>query len=158
MHTLFQRAVSALALLTLTSCGTQPRQWGCHEIRTHSPQFDSTRLILESDSSMSPLEVVFVKSYSGLRMYINLLKLEAPPHTDNPKRTTIDITFEDEEKITIYPYLLKGGQRILLPMEITEHLIQRLLDGQSFTISLGPREIKIIPANFNDFYKEFRRT
>lgn len=149
-----QRAFLALCLITLIGCSTPAcRQWEMDDILTKIPCFNGGRVILSPDSDYSYLELEITRSSSGIRFYLNLLALEAPPWKEDPARTCITIAFEGQEPWTAYPYLLAGGQRLLLPGNIADVLIQALLDEHPFMIQIGRYQISVIPDNFSKVYK-----
>jgi hypothetical protein len=136
------------------SCSTPAcRQWEFEEIMTKIPNFNGGRLLLGPDSDLSHLELALLRNSSGIRLYLNLLFLQARPLTEDPSRTSLSIIFEDQNTWTIYPYLLEGGQRVLIPGEIADVLIQSLLDEHGFTIQMGRCQIGIVPTNFLKAYQ-----
>ncbi len=149
-----QRAFYALCLtLLLPGCSTPCREWEIQEIITQTPCFNGGRLILSPDSDYSHLELELARHSSGIRFYINLLFLQAPPWREDPTRTCISILFEDQEPWIVYPYLLEGGQRLLLPEDIADILVQSLINDRCFTIQLGRSQISAISTNFIKVYK-----
>jgi hypothetical protein len=153
MFLLAQRAFIALCLLSLIGCSISPcRQWEIQEISTRIPCFNGGRLILGPDSNYSHLELELNRSRAGIRFYINVLFLQAPPLPHDPNRTRAEILFEDQEPWVVYPYLMAGGQRLLLPGDVADVLVQTLLDGYSFTIRLGRNQIEVVPNRFSVLY------
>ncbi len=94
-----------------------------------------------------------MRTSSGTRLYLNILFLKAPPCKEDPSRTKIEVIFEDSTR-PIYPFILQGGQRLLIDGEDANLLIQTLLDGNSFTIKIGRHELAIIPDRFEASYDE----
>jgi hypothetical protein len=123
------------------------------DIVAKTPHFNGGRLILDPDSDHSHLELEIIRNSAGMRFYLNLLFLEALPCQEDPKRTCISIQFEDQEPWNAYPYLLAGGQRLLLPGDVADTLIQALLNGQSFMIQMGRTQIHVIPTQFVKTYE-----
>ncbi len=150
---LLQRALLTLCLASLFGCSSpKSRQWEIQEIITQSPCFNAVKLILGPDSNYSYLELELTRTLSGIRFYINLLFLEALPLKEDCTRTSIVIQFEDQNSWTIYPYLLQGGQRLLLPTDIANQLIDALLDERMFTIQVGRNVIEVTPNHFKEHY------
>lgn len=144
-----------LFFLILTGCSNQtPHQWEIDKILTKTPCFNGGRLILGPDSDCSHLEIELIRNTSGIRMYVNLLFLRAPSWPEDPTRTTLTIQFEEQEPWIIHPYLLEGGQRMLLSEDIADFLIQSLCDGHSFNIQIGRSQIHVVPNQFIKLYKE----
>jgi hypothetical protein len=155
MISLIQRAIIALCLIFLFACSSPAcRQWEIQDVITTHSAFNGGRLILESDNDYSRLEVEVVRNCSGIRFYINLLLLEAPPCKEDPGRTRIEIHFDNQDPWILYPYLMGGNQRFLLPGDAADALIQSLLDEQSFTIYIGRSLITVVPTNFSKVYRQ----
>lgn len=152
---LTQRALVALCIFFCSGCSTPAcRQWELQEILTKRPCFNGGRLILGPDSNVSQLEMELIRNPSGIRFYITLLCLEALPLKEDPSLTKVEIVFENEESLTIYPYLLEGGQRLLLPPAVAEQLIQALTDDRSFIVRIGRSQLTAIPDNFSTGYEK----
>lgn len=148
-----QRALLALCLCCLSACSsTSCHQWEIQEILTKTSCFNAGRLILAPDSDCSFLEFEITRNRSGIRCYLNLLFLQASPFPDDPNRTRIEILFEDQEPRLVYPYLLNGGQRLLLPGDSADVLIQALLDDLPFTIKIGRANLQVVSTNFEAVY------
>ena len=147
-------ALLALYFMILTACSTPTcRQWEIQEIVTNTPCFNGGRLTLDPDSDYSHLELELVRNSSGIRFYINLLFLQAPPWKEDPARTSLIIQFENQEPWTVHPYLLEGGQRLLLPGDIADVLVQALLDESFFTIQIGRSQVHVVFTQFTKNYK-----
>lgn len=151
MKSCVKRAIFALSFFLLTSCSEEAcRQWDICEIVVNNPTFNSCRLILVSDSH---LEVELDRSQTGIRMYVNLLLLQAPPLPNESNRTFLNIDLDNGETMAIFPYLLAGGQRLLFPPDVADFFIQMLLEGRSFTIRLGRQKIEVVPDQFEAHYQ-----
>lgn len=124
-----------------------------HAIKTKTPCFNGGRILLGPDSDYSNLEVELVRTSSGIRFYIDLLLLQAPPWKEDPTRTTVTIQFEEQEPWIIHPYLFKGGQRLLISGNEADLIVQALLDGFSFNIQIGRSQISVVPNQFIECYK-----
>lgn len=151
-----QRALLALCLILLGACSSPScREWGIQINTTRCPQFNSGRLFLNPESDQSYIELEIVRSSSGLRMYINILFLRAMPYPDDPTRTKVEIFFEEEEDPwLIYPYIFEGGQRLLIPKDVSDYLIQVLQQDRSFTLKIGRFETSVVSAAFSKVYLE----
>jgi hypothetical protein len=149
-----QIIIVLLSLFYLSACSPPyQRKWELQENMTLTSKFNSGRLILPPDSDCSNLELDITRSYSGTRFYVNLLSLQAPPLREDPSRTRLEIRFEDdEEPWIVYPFLFRGGQRLLFPAEVSETLIDALFQGRAFTISIGRSSLLAIPDQFCEEY------
>lgn len=155
----FKFAVFILQALLVTSCSsTSCREWEFQDIVTQTPCFNGSRLILAPDSEYSYLELELLRTPSGDRLYVNLLFLQAPALKNDPSRTTLIIQFEEEEPWIVHPYVLEGRQRLLLPGDVADFIIQSLLDKKEFTIQIGRNKIHVVTAGFEKALKKFLRS
>lgn len=155
MLRLSQRALLALCLMLCFSCSSPIiREWEIQENVTQSSRYNSGRLLLCPDTDFSYLELEILRDSSGIRFFINLLFMVAPPLADDTTRTSVEILFDQYDPWTIYPFLLEGGQRLLLSGESADILIKALLEEESFTIQVGRNKINVIPNNFQTTYSQ----
>ena len=141
-------------IIFFTGCSSKAcREWAFIDMLTSHACYNSGKLILEPENSYSYLQMEIIRNHSGTRMYLNILLMQALPCDDNPKMTKVEITLPDET-LTVYANLLEGGQRILIPGEVADILIQTLLEGQSFTVKTGSKKIVIIPDHFQESYEK----
>ena len=149
-----QRTLVVLCLLALTSCASSIREWQIEETCTQSNRFNSGRLLLSPTDDCEYLEIEIVRNYSGIRFYLNLFFLQALPLKEDPSRTTLEVITECPSKeFVIYPYLLAGGQRILLDGTDADLLIKMLNQHQEFKLKLGRHVIEVIPTKFAEHYQ-----
>ncbi len=138
----------------LVGCsGETLRQWQFEEVATNRLAFNGGKLSLPPDSDFSNLELELVRSASGTRFYLNLFTLRAPPLREEPNRTTVVIEFEQQEPWVVHPYLMEGGQKLLLPGEVSDYLIEALLEGIPFKIQIGRSSIQAISEGFQEGYQ-----
>lgn len=147
-------ALCALTLFLFSSCSSSSRQWVYHENRAHMPHTNSARLILYPELGEGPFELELIRSSIGIRMYLNICRMEAPPHPDYPKRSTVELCV-DNEAMTVHPYILGGGQRLLFPDDITNIIIQALLEGHIVELKMGYRKFHIVSNSFKEAYEGF---
>lgn len=143
--------IAALCFL-LIGCSSSCRQWILWGTITHDASFNSGRMFLEPEKLGSQIEIEISRGASGTRMYINLLILPSAPLPNDPSRTAVELIVGDQEPRVFYPYRLLGGQRLLVPDEITEEIIQYLLDGESVVIKMGRNKVQVVPDNFEKSY------
>lgn len=155
LHFYCRASCTLLCFFILVGCSKEePRQWGVEEIITKRPRFNGGKLYLPPDTDITNLEIEFLRTPSGIRFYANLMSFTAPPWKEDPTRTTMTITFENEEQepITVHPYILQGGQRLLFPGDVADTLVQALLDERPFQIKIGRSEINVVTTNFEKSY------
>lgn len=144
-----------LWLIFTFSCSVPtPRQWLLETTVTKYPQFNSALMILEPDSEISYVTLQLLRSTSGLHMYLNVLLLKTPPMENDPTRTTLELLVEGQEPFLFYPYILNGEQRLLVPSDVADYIIELLLYGETFCIKAGRFKITVIPDHFQEAYNE----
>ena len=98
-----QRAFQALCfILLLSGCSsTTCREWVYVAMITPHACFNSGKLILEPENTFSYLEMEIVRSSSGIRMYLNILLMQAQHCEEYPKATKIEISLRDENTLSL---------------------------------------------------------
>ncbi|MBA3720974.1 MAG: hypothetical protein H0W88_01065 [Parachlamydiaceae bacterium] len=124
------------------------------EITTQCPSYNAGRLFLEPDNATSHVGLELDRTRSGIRMYLNLYLLLVPPYADDPSRACVKLIIEGEEALIFYPYRLAGCQKILFPEDVTNYIIELLLNDQSFILNLGRNQINVIPDKFQEAYEK----
>lgn len=124
---------------------------------TRCPLYNSGRLILNPENDRTYLEVEIVRSSSGLRMYANILFLQASPSEEELDKAKIEIFLEDDNAMVIYADILEGGQRLLFPKDAAEFLIQKLEEEKFFKITIERYQTTIVPSNFSKVYPQLMK-
>lgn len=142
--------------LFFLGCSTPAcRCWEFQEVIAKSVCFDGSRLLLAPDSEFSRLELEIVRSISGIRMYLNLFLLQVPCNMDDPLHASVTIQFEDDVPWNVSAYVLEGRQRVLMPGDVADILIEALLEERSFVIQVGRNQITVVPDHFLKAYTQF---
>ncbi|CRX38014.1 hypothetical protein [Estrella lausannensis] len=150
-----KRAVYALFffLLIFSGCCTKNVAW----------QFDSFcertcngfKKIRYVDANICKnLEVDFILSSEGLRMYISILSIPLRSSPGAPQTTECKLHYGDGAEDTIQLSRLEGGQRFLVPDDAMHTVIDRLWAGDSVVIKLGRYEGILVSDNFRAVYQE----
>jgi len=154
MKAVFQRASVALFFLLAASCSDTSRKWEYHQNLSPIMHTNSARLVLATETGEAPFELEMIRTSSGLRIYLNILRFQAPLHLDMDNKTELTITIGNNASI-LYPHVLKGGQRLLLPSDFYETLIQAILDDKKIKVGMGFRSFRLCSTNFKQSYKAF---
>lgn len=147
-------AIFALFLF-LTSCSKSSHQWICEKTLTHDPCYDSMRIILPSRNHFRELELELTQG-AYCKMYINVFSIELPEDPDCPNKTKVSLSVDGNSKI-VYADRLKGGQRLLLPPDTTQMIIDSLLEGKPLSLSVSRYKAEIIPDRFSNFYQALEK-
>lgn len=148
------RLLLSTALLGLLwSChSTSCPEWHSQHIGSDSAAFRSDAFTFMTGSSPSQMELVISSTQQRTAMYINLLTFSASPLREDPSRTSAQVMFLGEEPWVIQPYILEGGQRLLVPGDVADILICRLREGDSFLLKIGRFEIQVTPFTIKKMF------
>jgi hypothetical protein len=150
----YRRVLSTLCLLCLCSCSKTTREWNFWTNGNPNACFSSGRMTLASDNTTSQMELEISRTASGTRMYLNIFLLAVAPLSEDPNKATFELIIEGQAPLRFYPYRLEGGQRLLLPQEVSDYIIELLLSNQCFTIKLGRNQLMVIPQQFEKNYQK----
>jgi hypothetical protein len=99
------------------------------------------------------MEIEFVATSEGLRLYLSVFGLQIPPAIHDCGHSEVTIDFGEYS----YPFLaqrLVGGQKLLIPVEVQNDIINALQNGQCVTITVDRYRTRIPP---DQFLKLFQR-
>lgn len=149
-----KRVLITLFLLFFTmSCSENCRQWEYDEINTHCSCYDSSRVYLPLCNRFCELEVEIIVDACATRTYLNALLLDLPFEEDNPSKTSVTINVE-EQKFEFLADRFEGGQKILLPSEAQNLIIENLLQNKDMTIVVGRYVTEVTAKNFGKIYQK----
>lgn len=86
-------------------------------------------------------------------MYVNIFSLPVIPLPDNPFHVNVEVEVNDN----IFHFcsvLMQGGQRILLPDEARDLIIEALISYNLLTLSVGRYSTTIDTDNFVELYSK----
>lgn len=134
----------ALALMGCSGiCLNRPAEW-LVEANTHGRPTDrSSRLFLPATDPCHGIELEIVSTFDGQRMFVNLVSF----HLKEGVSYEIGVELEDHMR-TYTANLFEGGQRLLLPCDAAQEIINCLLDGQYVCLHLGCRKREISSEGF----------
>jgi hypothetical protein len=110
-------------------------------------------MFLTPANQFSGLELEFVAAPCGLRLYINVFGLEIPPDDCDPSSSLVAISFRDHSYQFTAPRLL-GGQRLLIPDDVRNEIVDYLQNGQPIFIQVGRYQADIYPDQFLPLFKQ----
>lgn len=84
-------------------------------------------------------------------MYVNVYSFEIQPEAPNLNSVEVDVAIEDERQ-KFKAFIYQGGQRLLLPTEARDLIINALFNKESVVISVGKYSGEIISAGFIEKY------
>jgi hypothetical protein len=140
-------------LLCFTSCNKTCHQWKEEETLTTCFCYNSGKIFLRPPARQGSIELELTRGTYGLRLYVNIFSLEAQPEECDPTKTMVIFDVGDDS-ITIFGDLLEGGQRILLPPNATQWVINLLNSDQEFVVHVGRYSSTIISTGFTEAYQK----
>lgn len=137
----------------LSACAPDCRRWEIDVTdETCLPLYNSGRMSLAT-GPCDNLELELDRGSSGLRMYINVFAMALPHSQEDDQKTNVNVEILDETW-TVLAERLQGGQRLLLPPEIADIIVDALLSNQLVNISVGRYHAEILSAGFKKHYDE----
>lgn len=146
-------ALVALFLSLFLSCTKPCQQWEFEKINACFPCGEIGRIYYLESDSFCLLEPELVADRCGQRLYLNVYTLEFPFEEDDPGKAEIVMTIDDQS----YRFMtdrFSGGQRLLIPPDATELMIQSLLACQNVRIEIGRYSANLTS---NNFYPSFTK-
>lgn len=141
--------------LVLSSC-TASSSWNVSHLQGSRKGFDSARLIYPIRDIVNGVAVEMIYSDDHLRTYVSVYSQAIPPHCGNVKEALVTLKASDQTFQAV-AHRHEGGQRALLPTELQNILIQKLLDGESMTIELQGYSTTLNPDQFAAEYRKLRK-
>lgn len=139
--------VFLLIIYFLSSC-TKPHFWYLDSNHPSNPCYQSSRLSLPPFDLLKNASVELVSSEDELRMYLNLLVF---PLSYNEKTVSIRYLIDHTSGETT-AFVMNGGERILLPVELRDLIIDALLRGAPVILKIGSFKFEIPSSNFSELY------
>jgi hypothetical protein len=115
----------------------------------------STRLSYFSHDPLHGIDLEFLQTPEHLKAYLNVHSMPVPPISGNPKSSLVKLKIHTET-LSFQAYRLEGGQRFLLPDEITKTLIEALTNGQEVSISLSGYNSLVKAEDFSKKFEHFQ--
>lgn len=144
----------AVALLFLLS-GCQKSNWKTSAIHGSNEASYSTRISREAIGNPY-IEFEVVKTQEGEKGYLLFHIDRIQGSEDHPDQVTGSLTSNELER-TFTASKLRGGQRILLPSEMTTLILSQLGKGHTVEIVLDRFGLKISPDGFEKAFKQLHR-
>lgn len=155
---IFKRMLSILFLFLFTCCSSPDKQeWELQQIKAKSSLQNSGRMLFVPLEQKVDFEIELARDFTGCRFYLNFFTVHVRSLHSSSSEAEALILFDNDDSWTIYPYLFSGGQRLLLPEDVTEYLIDTLLDGRSFSVKIGNYHLTVYPENFEKIYTELMK-
>ncbi len=146
-------ALFSFFLLGFSSCSSSS-PWVYRKVVADCPTYSSALLYHPPCNQFTGIEVQFLRGKFGRQGYLNVYSRCVPPLTNDPNRAAVVLQI-GEQHYRYSAFRMKGEQRLLLPREATDQMIEALLAGLSITIYLEGFSTEICPKNFPSLYRQF---
>ena len=150
-----RRALCALFVI-LSGCTPKCPQWEIEKISTPCHCFSAGKVFYPVQDTFSGIEVELDRGPSDTRMYLNIYSIPLLGSCEEESKILIAVTI-NEIKEVIEADLLHGNQRILVPLDIMNQIIEALLGNQYVSIAVGQYCAEIPPQNFQTAYQNLYR-
>jgi len=135
-------------LLFLCSCSTTAQPWKYDSTTTSERCYDSSRLTLPVDELTLSPGLEFIKTASEERLYLYTTGKAFP------KNSKITLTIDDTTT-AFSGDLFAGGQRLLIPKEIQNDIVQALLKKRDCTLTIGYQRVNVSSKGFDKQWQQF---
>lgn len=146
----------SFSLLFVFGCSSACRQWQYDDVCTPCGLYNSGRMILPVCIPGNNLELEIRRGLSGTHVYVNVCSLPVPPASDDNSIAPVTVSVGDSITKT-FAERLQGGQRLILPCEISQDIINGLLNNECIVISAGAYQAEIINTGFHKHYERLNR-
>lgn len=138
-------------IILFYSCSPHYNAWKLSIIKADCPKASYAKIYLPASNTFNGLETEFVYSDGNLQLNLNIHSLQFPCDPTDSSITTVQITIS--ENLYIYKAnRLLGGQRLNLPFEACEQIMQALLTGIDVDIVVGRYETTLLANGFTVHY------
>jgi len=123
-------------------------------MHSEKKEFSSTKLSYLSPDPIHGIDLELLKIKERIAVYLNVHSIPVPPHQSNPKNALVKLDIDGQ--IWRYEaYRLEGGQRFLLPDEMTKLLIDALQKGKEVRLTLPGYKTTVKAEDFSEKFHRF---
>lgn len=138
-----------LALLLFSSCSANRSSWNYASI----PSAPCQRLCLAPKNSFKNLEIALQKENEGTRAIINVYAIPLKPESDGKTKVTLTL---DGTSTSYTATVLEGGQRIVLPSDAEQKLINALFQKKPLVLATGRYSTEVNYEGFEEPFSHFQ--
>lgn len=141
-----------LSVLFLSACSS-PTGWRSQQLGSSQTQYHAGKIYFPPENQGTGVELELVRSALGLKGYLNVFTRTVPTRPDHPTESLVTLIIAGEtETITAYRY--QGGQKLLLPDEVTSRMVTALQAHEDVLISVkGFRSLVVAEGFERVFHK-----
>ncbi len=143
---LIHRALWALIIFNC-SCQNISQPWQTETFNSSRRCKAIKRVYYSPEDLFCSLQMEILESKAQRQIFINIFSTGLT--ADNPQSSTIEIRITAAEDTRLYQaYLYKGGQRLLLPAESYDWIIDNLVSSTALKLEVGRYSAQLESANF----------
>jgi hypothetical protein len=147
-----QKKIFQALLVFLTNCSSSS-PWNLSYLKGSQQAFDSVRLSYPVHDVVNQVAIEMIYANNSLRTYLVVYSHPIPPYLGNPQEAVV--TLKTEAKVyRAIAYRHQGGQRIGLPSDLQQTLIDALLNENSVTLELQKYSTTLHPKQFIAAYHQ----
>ncbi len=117
--------IRVLVFFVLTSCAIAS-PWSWDEIRAGDPAFDSVHLVYRSPHTYPELRLELFRMGTGVEGFLSSVPLRLSSGAEDVMVCLLDSQGSLEERVVLF----QGAMRLSLSSQMTERLVQGLLQGE----------------------------
>jgi len=149
---LFKKGALVALFFFLSGCSNECPSWRNENIQSSScPSYSIKKVYFPTKNNLSGLELEIADSLTGLRMYLNSFSTILPAEEDDAHQTNVTYIVADQ-RYQAAAYRMEGGQRLLLPNDATEQILDALWDQQTVEFQVGRYKAVVDPDGFREAY------
>ena len=144
-----------LFLVVLGGCSASS-EWQVSHQKGSQKGFNSSRLSYPVHDKVNGVGVEMVYVKNNLKTYLEVHSQTIPPYKNNSKEALVKMTTKDQI-IHGIAHRHEGGQRVTLPADLQEILVDSLRNGFPVTLELIGYSTTLEPRDFALVYQEMQK-
>lgn len=148
------RALSALSFFfLLSSCSTNKEFSWTLESDGNPGEWNSARIALESQDMFKDLSVELIRSQSSQKVYVSAHSTRFTTITSSAALVPVHIKL-DQETSTVLCQTFTGEQKLLIPEETSEKIVNCLLANKPVAIFIDQYRADLNPISFREKFQQ----
>jgi hypothetical protein len=143
-----------LLLLLLFACESN-KSWEVSHVQAGKKAYNSARLSYPVRDTVNGIGIEMICAQGLVNTYLEVHAQHIPPYQGNPKEALVILKIEGKTFQGI-AHRHEGGQRVSLPPQLHQLLIESLQLNQPVTVLLEGYFTTLDPAEFSEQYRELQ--
>ncbi|MBS0648761.1 MAG: hypothetical protein JSS10_06015 [Verrucomicrobia bacterium] len=146
--------VAFLLLLTLCACESS-KSWEVSHVQAGQKEYNSSRLSYPIRDIVNGIGVEMICTQGQVKTYLEVHAQTIPPYQGNPKEALVIMKVKDKTFQGI-AHRHEGGQRVSLPPQLHQLLIESLQLNAPVTVMLEGYFATLDPKEFPEQFQELQ--